>query len=182
MKAFFAALFLLVSLNSYSQTLDYTRKYLKTIVRQQMVEIQQLKDENSKLKSSLEEGKIAADNKREEYRLESNKSLENLRIELRSKEMELKERTQEKESAQVAMQQSQKLVEILANQVADLKMATPQYSLDNYVLPERESEAVPVVRRSYRAPRTSYITGPRGGCYYINSNGNKTYVDRSLCQ
>ncbi len=26
-----------------------------------------------------------------------------------------------------------------------------------------------------------YITGPRGGCYYINRNGNKTYVDRSLC-
>lgn len=23
--------------------------------------------------------------------------------------------------------------------------------------------------------------GPRGGCYYINSNGNKTYVDRSFC-
>lgn len=28
----------------------------------------------------------------------------------------------------------------------------------------------------------TYIRGPRGGCYYINSNGNKTYVDRSLCQ
>lgn len=27
-----------------------------------------------------------------------------------------------------------------------------------------------------------YITGPRGGCYYINSNGNKTYVDHSYCQ
>ncbi|WP_293887492.1 MULTISPECIES: DUF3157 family protein [unclassified Sphingobacterium] len=27
----------------------------------------------------------------------------------------------------------------------------------------------------------SYIRGPRGGCYYINSNGNKTYVDRSMC-
>ncbi len=26
-----------------------------------------------------------------------------------------------------------------------------------------------------------YIRGPRGGCYYINSNGNKTYVGRSLC-
>ena len=26
-----------------------------------------------------------------------------------------------------------------------------------------------------------YTRGPRGGCYYINSNGNKTYVDRSLC-
>ncbi|GJM63271.1 hypothetical protein PEDI_38230 [Persicobacter diffluens] len=23
--------------------------------------------------------------------------------------------------------------------------------------------------------------GPRGGCYYINSNNNKTYVDRSEC-
>lgn len=27
-----------------------------------------------------------------------------------------------------------------------------------------------------------YITGPREGCYYINRNGNKTYVDRSLCR
>ena len=26
-----------------------------------------------------------------------------------------------------------------------------------------------------------YITGPRGGCYYINKNGNKTYVDHSYC-
>ena len=23
--------------------------------------------------------------------------------------------------------------------------------------------------------------GPQGGCYYINSNDNKTYVDRSEC-
>jgi endonuclease G len=28
--------------------------------------------------------------------------------------------------------------------------------------------------------RQLYV-GPRGGCYYINSNGNKTYVDRSYC-
>lgn len=27
----------------------------------------------------------------------------------------------------------------------------------------------------------TYIRGPRGGCYYINSNGNKTYVNRSKC-
>lgn len=27
----------------------------------------------------------------------------------------------------------------------------------------------------------SYHRGSRGGCYYINSNGNKTYVDRSKC-
>ena len=23
--------------------------------------------------------------------------------------------------------------------------------------------------------------GPQGGCYYMNSNDNKTYVDRSYC-
>ncbi len=28
--------------------------------------------------------------------------------------------------------------------------------------------------------RTLY-TGPEGGCYYYNSNGNKSYVDRSEC-
>lgn len=24
--------------------------------------------------------------------------------------------------------------------------------------------------------------GPRGGCYYINRNGNKTYVERDCCR
>jgi hypothetical protein len=28
----------------------------------------------------------------------------------------------------------------------------------------------------------SLIKGPDGGCYYINSNNNKTYVDRSKCK
>ncbi|WP_109300893.1 hypothetical protein [Aquimarina sp. AU474] len=31
-----------------------------------------------------------------------------------------------------------------------------------------------------RSTRT-YHRGPRGGCYYTNSNGNKTYVARSMC-
>lgn len=26
-----------------------------------------------------------------------------------------------------------------------------------------------------------YITGPQGGCYYNNDEGNKVYVDRSFC-
>jgi len=29
--------------------------------------------------------------------------------------------------------------------------------------------------------RSLYL-GPEGGCYYINSSGNKTYVDRSNCK
>ena len=27
----------------------------------------------------------------------------------------------------------------------------------------------------------TYLRGSRGGCYYLNSNGNKTYVERSFC-
>src|ERR1041384_2271485 len=27
-----------------------------------------------------------------------------------------------------------------------------------------------------------YHTGPRGGCYYVTSSGEKQYVDRSMCQ
>jgi hypothetical protein len=42
--------------------------------------------------------------------------------------------------------------------------------------------AIPYGSSTSRQPRSSmYIRGPRGGCYYINSHGNKTYVDRSLC-
>lgn len=36
-------------------------------------------------------------------------------------------------------------------------------------------------RRSSNSTSRRYIRGSRGGCYYINSNGNKTYVDRSKC-
>ncbi len=53
------------------------------------------------------------------------------------------------------------------------------------------NEDVPVIKTtltqkitsspSRSGPSRTYIRGPRGGCYYINSNGNKTYVDRSLC-
>ncbi|MBQ4819618.1 hypothetical protein [Aquimarina sp. MMG016] len=38
-------------------------------------------------------------------------------------------------------------------------------------------------RKKRYKPRTTktYYRGPRGGCYYINSNGNKTYVSKSMC-
>lgn len=32
---------------------------------------------------------------------------------------------------------------------------------------------------SYNGRKT--YTGPKGGCYYINSNGNKVYVDKKYC-
>jgi len=34
---------------------------------------------------------------------------------------------------------------------------------------------------SRRSAAGGYTLGPRGGCYYINSHGNKTYVDHSYC-
>lgn len=36
-------------------------------------------------------------------------------------------------------------------------------------------------KSSKTSEKRIYYRGPKGGCYYINSNGNKTYVDRSLC-
>ncbi len=32
------------------------------------------------------------------------------------------------------------------------------------------------------ASSRTHLKGSRGGCYYLNSSGNKVYVDRSLCQ
>lgn len=33
---------------------------------------------------------------------------------------------------------------------------------------------------TYKSGQQLY-RGPDGGCYYVNSNGNKTYVERSAC-
>lgn len=43
------------------------------------------------------------------------------------------------------------------------------------------SSPAPRQTESYSGGRI-YYTGRRGGCYYINGNGNKVYVDRSYCQ
>jgi uncharacterized protein YgiM (DUF1202 family) len=43
----------------------------------------------------------------------------------------------------------------------------------------RRRQATPTAPQGTQS--RGYIRGPRGGCYYINSRGNKTYVDRGLC-
>jgi len=40
---------------------------------------------------------------------------------------------------------------------------------------EKEVEVIPETNSRI------YYTGPRGGCYYYNSNGNKTYVEHFYC-
>jgi endonuclease YncB( thermonuclease family) len=40
--------------------------------------------------------------------------------------------------------------------------------------------AIKVAQEKEKANR-KYLTGAKGGCYYINSNGNKTYVKKEFC-
>lgn len=41
---------------------------------------------------------------------------------------------------------------------------------------------VPEVQKTQTTDSRTYIRGPRGGCYYINSSAKKTYVDHSCCR
>lgn len=56
----------------------------------------------------------------------------------------------------------------------------------SYSTPVSGSTTKPRAASAYKqaAPRQSrtYITGPRGGCYYISAGGSKVYVDRSYCR
>ncbi len=63
----------------------------------------------------------------------------------------------------------------------DVSTARDQSSAINGTATDKRGTTA--VKKNSSAVRSSrqYIRGPRGGCYYINSNGNKTYVDRSLC-
>ncbi len=53
---------------------------------------------------------------------------------------------------------------------------TNTQSSDNESTPAETSQQLNSI-----APRT-YAKGPRGGCYYLNSSGKKTYVDHSYCK
>jgi hypothetical protein len=37
-------------------------------------------------------------------------------------------------------------------------------------------------RKKGKKAKSRFIRGPKGGCYYKNRNGKKTYVSRSLCR
>jgi len=67
-----------------------------------------------------------------------------------------------------------------------LDSALTVQTVENVVLPRvtrttRQRQAAPVQPTQRVTESRGYIRGPRGGCYYINSRGNKTYVSRSLC-
>lgn len=57
--------------------------------------------------------------------------------------------------------------------------ASPAYAAQ---LKKAEAEEARELRAMNAAPRRKYYVGPKGGCYYINSHGNKQYVDHSYCR
>lgn len=52
-------------------------------------------------------------------------------------------------------------------------------SKSKYISKQNYSNSIERTKVYYTSRR--YYRGSKGGCYYINSNGNKTYVERSLC-
>lgn len=44
-----------------------------------------------------------------------------------------------------------------------------------YRVSVKEKQAVAKLNRKY-------LTGAKGGCYYLNSSGRKTYVDKKFCE
>ena len=44
-----------------------------------------------------------------------------------------------------------------------------------------ETKPEPKAEMAVKIPGRTYIRGPKGGCYYLNSSGRKTYVNKDLC-
>ena len=55
------------------------------------------------------------------------------------------------------------------------------YSIVSSTLYSCNAEADDCGTRTVSGVARSLNRGPDGGCYYVNSNGNKSYVDRSDC-
>ena len=76
-----------------------------------------------------------------------------------------------------------KLKEIKKN---PLKVKSNNSSISSFKATSKNNSKITKKKKSgygnsYTSGRSGYIRGPRGGCYYINSNGKKVYVDHSYC-
>lgn len=52
----------------------------------------------------------------------------------------------------------------------------------NFRWPKYKGGEKTIVSRPGSGPVRKYLLGPKGGCYYINAQGNKTYVDKKHCK
>tara|TARA_Y100000815_G_scaffold261174_1_gene273313 strand:+ start:128 stop:730 length:603 start_codon:yes stop_codon:yes gene_type:complete len=64
----------------------------------------------------------------------------------------------------------------------DIKKGEPTHNpVRNFNYNNKQTTSKKQTQKRVTRPSKIYYTGPRGGCYYINSKGNKSYVSRSLC-
>lgn len=64
---------------------------------------------------------------------------------------------------------------------ADTDVKKTENNVQNFTSSNKPTNKKVSTVKKKKSSSRNYITGPRGGCYYINSSGKKTYVDRSLC-
>ena len=172
-------LYLIFSFQAFSQVDKFSKKELKELVR-----IQQKKIINLQLKADhlaeLEPKFQLAEQQKFNCLEERNQ----LAKKLADKEGEIAIKNREKDFLLSSIRDYKKEIEeknslLVIRDMPSSDYQRPQHIKINAVkTPERE---IYRERTFYRATTRHYITGPRGGCYYINGNGNKTYVDRSLC-
>jgi hypothetical protein len=171
MRYAFTLLLILTFAKTYAQRQRYSKDELKRIVVAQQTKINDLQIQIDGV-SQLQNKYLKADQDKFDClnRLSDSLKIKNEQIAQRSQENQfllryvktLKDELKLKDQTIMETSQSaQRLKSVKQN----------KYSLF-------DDESAPI----YRSSRRTYITGPRGGCYYINGNGNKTYVDRSLCR
>lgn len=67
------------------------------------------------------------------------------------------------------------------NNRRDLEEKKKKVSTNSSIQPRTDSTYGKTPAKTKKTNQRRYITGPKGGCYYINSQGSKVYVDRSYC-
>lgn len=174
MKYTFTLFVVFISLTTYAQKQRYSKSELKAIVIAQQKRISNLEIEMASL-LNLQKKYLKAD----QDKFECFNRLSSISDSLKIKNQYIKSKNEESRYLLTYVNQLKeelrKQDQILSSDAQPIISSSPtnkgRYSLSN-------DDNMP----TYKPLRRTYITGPRGGCYYINGNGNKTYVDRSLCR
>jgi hypothetical protein len=173
MKPLLLFLILLLSIQCYSQTGKYSKKELKEIVRLQQKQINDLLLKNDEL-SKLTARFHIVEQEKFNFLAEKNE-LDKI---VKEKDNEILTKNREREFLLNSIKEYKKEIEKMNTTIVVQNNSVSK----SFVLPNtRKSYSSGSYTDSYKEKSRRYITGPRGGCYYINGNGNKTYVDRSLC-
>lgn len=170
MKYLFALFLTLSLVKSNAQKQRYSKEELKRIVAAQQIKIIDLNIQIDNL-SDLQKKYLKADQDKFDCINSFTDSLraKNDRIERQSQENQYLLRYLKTLKDELKLKD-----QTIANHSQLVQKLSP-VKVNKYSLYDDESAP------TYKHSRRTYITGPRGGCYYINGNGNKTYVDRSLC-